>query len=590
VIWQLVSVWDGSTLMGEKVLNGTATAADGNGLQPDHAYTVAVQSVDAGGRRSNPVAAAGSTDRQSPMRNAVFFDNFDEVSSGPLDPDYFDVRLREGSTTPEGVDDRARVFVSEHHFHTELISGEGDAAVTIRPRGLFDFTNRVGTFQFEVDMAGVQSTPGKWFEVHLSRHAPADAQFFGLAVNEQVTYPDDLMFSVARPLDATDPNHAQTAAIGVNSGGFQKIFLGRSDNFTPKNVRVPVVLKVSTTSAEMFINGVSAVRAAGFALPFSVGEWTITQRAFYAPRSPSFPAYLQLIHWQTVQFDGPDGSFSPVRRTYLAPGCPSVKLAFHLDCAVDADSPVTVHIPDRVGGIRSPRLLFNPFDTGRCDHGAYAVNAAVNGHQISVPAQPATPDSQGEHCYDNNLASVDIPAGWLKQGGNVVQLGRQADQVQIEAAFETRRVIGRPAVAPSAILAVTNDNLLTGRPAGVNGVDLTTYLFSQGADVPISFTVTNKTGPLTPWLSILTPTSGTVSSMAAGGTLVPITVHIDFTKATKDPGNVVPGVLEVTGNVYIAIGYDRTAPTYEYAITKFSPLITEFDKAAIPDYHGSRAG
>jgi hypothetical protein len=586
VAWQLVSVWDGETLMGEKVLGATATAADGNGLQPDHAYTVVVQSMGAGGKLSNPVAAAGATDRQGPMRNAVFFDNFEEAGAGALDPNYFDVRLRDGSTTPDGVEDRARVFVSEHHFHTELISGEGDAAVMIRPRGVFDFTNRVGTFQFEVDLAGVQSIPGKWFEVHLSRHAPTDAQFFGLAINQNDTYPDDLSFSVARPIDATDPGHVQAAAISVNAGGYQRTIEGRTNNFTPKNVRVPVVLKVSTTSAEMLINGVSVVRASGFTLPFSKGDWTITQRAFYAPRSPSFPAFLQLIHWQTVQFDGPGGSFSPVRKTYLGPGCPGVKLAFQMDCVVDANSAVTVNVADPVAGMTSARLLFNPFDGGSCDHGAYTVNALVNGHAIAVPTQPATPEGQGEHCYDHNLAYAEIPVSWLKQGGNVIKLGRQADQVEIEVAFNTPRVIGHPAVVPGPILSVTNDNLLSGRPAGASSVELTTYLFSQGGDVPINYTVVNKTGGLTPWLSIETPTTGTLRSIATGGTLVPIRVRIDFTKATKDPGNVVPGILQVTGNVYIAIGYDRTSPTYDYAIRTFSPLITQFDKNAVPDYHG----
>src|SRR5215472_10809811 len=237
VAFQLLSIWDGATLMGEKVLAATATAADGNGLQSGHTYTVAVQTLGANGRLSAPVTAYGSTDPQSPMRNAVFFDNFDEAGPGPLDPNYFDVREREGATTPDNVDDRARVFVSEHHFHTELISGEGDAAVDITPRGMFDFANRVGTFQFEVDMAAVQSIPGKWFEIHLSRHAPTDAQFFGIALNQDATYPDDLTFTVARPLNATNPSDVQAASIGVNSGGFRKTFVGRSNNFTPHNVR-----------------------------------------------------------------------------------------------------------------------------------------------------------------------------------------------------------------------------------------------------------------------------------------------------------------------------------------------------------------
>ena len=57
----------------------------------------------ASGKLSNPVAVAGATDRQSPMRSAIFFDNFDEAAPGALDPNYFDVRLRDGSTTNTSV-------------------------------------------------------------------------------------------------------------------------------------------------------------------------------------------------------------------------------------------------------------------------------------------------------------------------------------------------------------------------------------------------------------------------------------------------------------------------------------------------------
>jgi len=588
VAFQLVSIWDGATLMGEKVLAPTANAADGNGLQSGHTYVVAVQTLGANGHLSAPATAYGTTDPQSPMNNAAFFENFNEAAAGPLDPNYFDVRLRDGDTTPDGVDGRARVFVSEHHFHTEIISGEGDAAVTIRPRATFDFANRVGTFQFEVDMAAVQSIPGKWFEIHLSRQSPADAQFFGIATNEDDTYPDDLVFTVARPLNATDPSDVQAASIGVNtSNGFQKTFIGRSNNFTPKNVRVPVVIQVSQTSAEMFINGVSVVKATGFNLPFTQGQWTIAQRAFYAPRSPSFPAFLQLIHWDTVQFDGPNGGFSPVRKTYVAPGCPSEKNTFQFDCTQDAGEATDINIPDPVGNMTSARLLFNPYDSGNCAHGTYTVNAVVNGHSIAVPAQPATPEAQGEHCYDNNLAQVAIPPSWLQQGNNVIKVGRQSDQLEIETAFNTPRVISNPPVAPTPGLAVTSDNLLTGRPAGAATTDVTTYLFAQDGNVAIPWTVKNLTGSITPWLSVLTPASGTLSPIAMGGTLVPITVRIDWSKATADPGNVVPGILQINGSVYIAIGYDHTGPTYDYAIKTTTPLMTQFDKAAIPDYHGS---
>jgi hypothetical protein len=589
VAWQLFTVWDGATLMGEKVLGRTATAADGNGLQPSHPYTVAVQSLSGNGALSNPVKAQAATDRQRPMPNAVFFENFEDSSPGPLDPDYFDVRMDEGETAPQGVGDKLRVFVSEHHFHTMITSGTGDAEIALRPRGIFDFTNRVGTLQFEVDLAGLQGNPGKWLEVHLSRHAPTNSQAFGIATND--AYPDDVSFTFFRPVNARDVDHVQTAAITVNAGGFHQTFTGRSNLFTPRNVRVPVVVKVSRTSAEMLVNGVSVARAGGYTMPFTRGEWTFAHRAFYAPRSPSFPQLLQLLHWQTIQFDGPSGSFSPVRKTYLGPGCPAVKHLFRFDCMVDADQPVDVTVPDQLAGATSARILFNPF--GQCERGASTVATTVNGHALNVATQPG-PE---EHCYDNNLASATIPVSWLRHGGNVIRLGRRADQLEIEVAFNRPRVIGHPAVTPTPLLGVTGDLLLTGRPRKANTVDLTTYLFSQGADTPIHYAVASHTGAKTPWLSIVTPASGTITPIATGGRLVPVTVRVDFTKATDDPGDAVPGIVMVTsqpgaraahptGGVLIAVGYDRTAPTYRYAITRFTPLITRFDKAAIPAYHG----
>jgi hypothetical protein len=589
VAFQLLSIWDGDTLMGEKVLGATATAADGNGLQPGHRYTVVVQSMDSGGNLSNPLGADGSTDRQSPMRNAVFFENFEDSQTGALNPDYFDVRYDVGETQPEGVDGKLGVFVSEHHFHTMITSGTGQAGITIRPRGTFDFTGRTGTFQFEVDLAGLQDIPGKWLEIHLSRHAPNNAQAFGITTNDE--YQDDVSFTFFRPENARDVKAVQTAAISVNTANFRKTFLGRTNNFTPKNVRVPVVLKVSQTSAEMLVNGESVAKASGYSLPFTNGEWTIAHRAFYAPRSPSFPQFHQLLHWNTVQFDGPNGSFSPARKTYLAPGCQGTKSLFSFTCSVEARQLVNIKIPDQVGSAKTARVLFNPFRDG--DRGAINVPATINGHAFTATSQPGIQ----QHWYDDDLAYADVPASWLQQGNNVVQVGRKVDQVEIEVAFNQPRVIGRPAVTPGPLLGVTNDLLLTGKPANANTVDLTTYLFSQGSDAPINYLVVNKTGAKTPWLSVVTPASGTINSIARGGSLVPITIRIDFTKTDQDPGDVAPGILMVSDQdqshathglsmVHVAVGYDRTSPTYHYAITSYSPLITEFNKAAIPDYHG----
>ena len=83
VSWQVFSVWDqNGTLISSKVLGNTATAADGNGLQTGAVYMIKVQSMDASGRLSKPVTATATTDAQAPMKNAAFFENFDDTPPG----------------------------------------------------------------------------------------------------------------------------------------------------------------------------------------------------------------------------------------------------------------------------------------------------------------------------------------------------------------------------------------------------------------------------------------------------------------------------------------------------------------------------
>src|SRR6058998_2887223 len=49
IAWQVFSAWDAGTLILTKVLSKVAVAADANGLQSNHSYTIQVQSMDASG-------------------------------------------------------------------------------------------------------------------------------------------------------------------------------------------------------------------------------------------------------------------------------------------------------------------------------------------------------------------------------------------------------------------------------------------------------------------------------------------------------------------------------------------------------------
>src|SRR5256885_36269 len=80
--------------------------------------------VGALGIGSAAISAPAATDPQSPMRNAAFFEDFNEPAGG-LDANYFDVRTSHGGDfRPASLGLEAlQVFNNENHFHTQIING-----------------------------------------------------------------------------------------------------------------------------------------------------------------------------------------------------------------------------------------------------------------------------------------------------------------------------------------------------------------------------------------------------------------------------------------------------------------------------------
>ena len=609
VAWQLFSVWDtrgtsttaDDVLVSSKVLGKGAVAADANGVAHGAQYLLKVQSLAADGTLSPPSTAAASPDPQSPMRNAAFFENFDDCMPGDLDPNYFDVRVGNKPNNPQflATADKVTHFANECHFHTQVFGGSDDAGIFIRPRVPFDFANRTGTFSIEVDLPPTQVISGKWFELNLLRDIPGTESQFGNDELPAGDFPNSLTFAVFHHDDAAAGDaRFNLPIIRVNVAGKVQEFTGTTNQYTPGNIRVPVVLKVSQTSAEMFINGVSVVRAAGFTLPFTRGYWSVTHRSTYSNRvfdgHLGLPQLLQTLHWDTLQFDGPAGSYNPLVRAYIQPGCKAVVAISAFNSGVDgcpfasaAGKAITLNIADDVASARSAKLLFYSKNGT-----APAGTLSVNGNQMTIPAAPAL------NYWNLVLNQFDIPTGWLRSGSNqlVFNASNSIAQLELEVIYDTPRAMPPMAMAPMPMLGATNQNLrVEHRTIDPNVQTLTTYLYSQGSSAPVTYTTAVVNPAQTPWLTISSPATGALTSPAAGGQLTPLTLSIDFAALAVqgDLGNGYLGLIKVTGGnmpLYIGVGaFNYGLGSYLPIVTAYPNLTTTFNKGAIPDYHGPGA-
>jgi hypothetical protein len=597
--WHVVSVWDNAsnppTLQQSKVVGRTAGVAQTNGILPDatRSYTLKVQAMDAQGNLSAPATAQANPDPQSPMRNAAFFENFNGSgnSHGPLDPNYFSVRT-EHITNLDFADDRL-AFNNESHYHTQLIGAGPNGGMFVRPRVPFDFTNRTGTMQFETDIAPVQHSHGKWWTVHLTRNLPSLPSVFGLANGEE--FEDSIEFAIYKGAAARTTEAFNIPVISVNIGGTVYSFEG--DPFeglmTATNVRVPVVIRVSRTSAEMFVNGVSAVRATGFTLPFTTGHWLFGHMNYGSDKvdwDQNPPTILQLAHWETIQYDGPTGSYNPLVRTYIQPGCDGSVDDGHnviLDCPAFVDSgqrtnSFTFNIDGEANAslARSARLIF---------YGSSARNLTVN---INGNTGQATVAPDGGIMEQVNV--YDFPVNWLRQGSNqltVTTTDSSLDglaQFEIEVIFNQNRVMPTPppALPSHQMIALTSNNYRIEHISGNLVHTVTTNIYNAGSGLggPVTYNAEIVWGQ--EWLNI-TPASGTVQQTALGGGVRALTIRADLSRVGNS-GEV--GIIKVNGGAmpaYIGIfALHNDAPSTFVTIDP-SHFINDFNKSAIPDYHGA---
>jgi hypothetical protein len=592
--FHLLSVWEGAQMQQSKVIGKTARSGQANGVEPGHTYTVRVYAMDINGGLSVPIQNVVTTDPQSPMRNAAFFENFNGLAPGDLDYNYFDIRTSQGTgQRPEDVDQAHKflVFASERHFHTEMIGGVERGELYVRGRVPMDLSDGgTRTFQTEFDVSATHHSEGKWPEVHFvdAARVPWSAEEFGAGKADDLV--NSITFSVRGDNGGSTSN---LPIIEANVNGVPTTYRGTTPIFTPGNVRLPIVIKLSRTRAEMYINGNLAI-AANFTsqLPFTSGYWILAHRSWYSGRDRvSAPVINQVVHWDMMQFDGPAGSYSPLVRTYIQPGCPYIIHNEH--GAIEGCRTVSLNqfqrsytmpftINENAATARSAVLRLN----GTASNGR--LDLTVNGQPMTI--------NMANTGYQNVLNSASIPVSWLRTGANNLVFtsnpaSNNADfsEVQLEVVYNQQRPATQPDhmdLVPMPMLQATANNFrIDHLRTDPNTYTATTYLYNIGSTQNLTYTA-EVLNPR-PYMS-LSQTSGTLTSPSYGGGVTPLYMRFNFAGvSTDDDGDVIivrinGGVMPVYIGVMVVAAGASSAPPY---ITSFS-LTNTFNKNAIPDYHG----
>lgn len=580
------SVWDGATLVGTKMVAASSPAADANGLQTGHAYMIQVQSMNSAGDLSTPISAIATTDPQPSLPNVAFFDNFNDSADGPLDPNYYDVRIHSTVGDTDSVRDSKLVFHSERHWHTQLIESQGQGGILVRPRVPVDFTNRTLTIEFEVDLPPVQSDiHDKWFEIQVSNTLPASSESYGTHGRDwprTVTFGAYSSFEdggqlnatkIQRPFIGVNVDAVQTLPedVGMSDNNIPLFFQGPSSRYTSPNVRVPVVAKLSQTAAQLIINGNTVVTANGFSLPWSKGHLLLLQKNYRSgviDAEPTTPKEtLQLLHWDVVQYDGPPGSFNPIVRAYIQPGCSGTVYVYSqgfyscpsfLDNSHPSPQTLTIPIAENVSQAVSARLLFN---------GAFTTPLTVTLNGQPLNTFPASPAGSNVEVTLNNYELTPAQLQLLTTGNNSFQFSSNGvlfpglTQFELEVIYNQPHVLGNPPLTPMPMLNFTTQDLrmdcLQGDPQPVKTA--TTFLYNFGSAPPVNYTLTLVfPTPQPNWLQILTPLTGSVTSPVLGGSLAPVQLQVDCNLFPNLPEPMLgmPVILRADGGmmpVYVAL-------------------------------------
>ena len=135
IAWHVITTRDqNGKIVSTKIVHPGGNAVDINGLRTGDQYHISLQLLSKAQELSRSLQLVASTKLQLPMQNAVFYDNFNALEHGPMDPNYYDVRTFSEFGDTMGIPDAINTMVSERHYHTQLIESNGDGGLHARAR------------------------------------------------------------------------------------------------------------------------------------------------------------------------------------------------------------------------------------------------------------------------------------------------------------------------------------------------------------------------------------------------------------------------------------------------------------------------
>jgi hypothetical protein len=150
-------------------------------------------------------------------------------------------------------------------------------------------------------------------------------------------------------------------------------------------------------------------------------------------------------------------------------------------------------------------------------------------------------------------------------------------QLELETVYNQPRTIASPPQDFTPRLTATTNSMRIDHIAGTaNVMTGTTYIYSTGANTPISYNISQINPAANAWFTITSPTSGTVVPVPSGGRLIPVNFSIDFSKFTQpaDPSQGIPVIIKFTGgSMPMYIGIDAVKDQITSAIPIAGPFV-----------------
>lgn len=283
-------------------------------LEPGVIYQARVYALDNYGAKSaasNIIQFQHDGSRVADMRNRLngFFDDFN-LPAGPFD----ELKWNQAYSGCDKIGSISQHINNQFHGHNVLASGSCDRGfASSRPRAVFDFTNRTGIIEYDLDgaMVGIN----RWFldltpanrKQDLSGHVSvfseprADPPFM-LRIsksNVQLANAEGQLISL--------PNMYNNGACGPDPG---LIYCPGENLQSISNVRRHFRIELSKTHIRMFVNDILVVDGSLITditpngLPYEVAQvnWVFLS---YDTGKRNVP--VAMLHWDNFGFDAPAG-------------------------------------------------------------------------------------------------------------------------------------------------------------------------------------------------------------------------------------------------------------------------------------------